>query len=57
MPKKKYDCLKCPGYCCSYPIIEVKDRYAKQIAKHFGVSLAEADKKYFRKDIGKDVVA
>jgi uncharacterized protein len=50
MPKKKYDCLKCPGYCCSYPIIEVKDRYAKQIAKHFGLTLKEAEKKFFRKD-------
>ena len=31
-------------------IIEVKDRYAARIAKHFGLSLKEAEKKYFRKD-------
>ena len=30
MRKKKYNCLKCPGYCCSYPVIEVKDRDAKR---------------------------
>jgi Fe-S-cluster containining protein len=48
MPKKKYDCLKCPGYCCSYPVIEVKDRDAKRIAKHFGLSLQVAEKKYFK---------
>ncbi len=35
MPRKKYDCLKCPGYCCSYPVIEVRDRDAVRIAKHF----------------------
>ena len=28
--KLKYDCLKCPGYCCSYPVIEVKDRDAER---------------------------
>lgn len=48
MAKKKYDCLKCPGYCCSYPVIEVKDRDAKRIAKHFGLTLKAAEKKYFK---------
>jgi uncharacterized protein len=52
MPKKKYDCLKCPGYCCSYPVIEVKDRDAKRIAKHFGLTLEKAEKKYFKKAHG-----
>jgi uncharacterized protein len=50
-PKKKrlkYNCLKCPGYCCSYPIIEVKVPDAKRIAKHFGLTLAAADKKFFK---------
>jgi uncharacterized protein len=48
MPRKKYDCLKCPGYCCSYPIIEVKDRDAARIAKHFDMSLKKAETKYFK---------
>ncbi len=48
MPKQKYDCLKCPGYCCSYPIIEVKDSDAKRIAKHFDMPLEKAEKKYFK---------
>jgi Fe-S-cluster containining protein len=48
MPKLKYNCLKCPGYCCSYPVIEVKDRDAKRIAKHFGISLQVAEKRYFK---------
>lgn len=50
MPRKRYDCLKCPGYCCSYPIIEVKDRDAARIAKHFDMPLSKAEKKYFRID-------
>jgi uncharacterized protein len=49
MPKKlKYDCLKCPGYCCSYPVIEVKNRDAKRIADHFGLTLEKAEKKFFK---------
>jgi Fe-S-cluster containining protein len=48
MPRKKYDCLKCPGYCCSYPIIEVKERDAQRIAKHFGIPLAVADTRFFK---------
>ncbi len=53
MPKKlKYDCLKCPGYCCSYPIVEVKKRDAKRIADHFGLTQAQADKKFFKKADG-----
>ena len=46
--KKKYDCLKCPGYCCSYPVIEVKDRDAARIARHFNMPLDKAEKKYFK---------
>lgn len=46
--KLKYDCLKCPGYCCSYPVIEVKDKDADRIAKHFEMPLAKAEKKYFK---------
>jgi uncharacterized protein len=49
-PKKKakYDCLKCPGYCCSYPVIEVKDKDMPRLAKHFGLSEAATEKKYFK---------
>jgi Fe-S-cluster containining protein len=48
MAKKKYDCLKCPGYCCSYPVIEVKDADAQRIARHFGISLKAAERKHFK---------
>lgn len=52
MPRKKYDCLKCPGYCCSYPVIEVNDRDAKRIARHFDMTPERAEKKFFRKAHG-----
>ena len=52
MPRKTYDCKKCPGYCCSYPVIEVKDRDAIRIAKHFGIPIETAEKKYFKSDHG-----
>jgi uncharacterized protein len=48
MARPKYDCSKCPGYCCSYPVIVVKDRDVERIAKHFGVPVAVAEKKYFK---------
>ena len=35
---RQYDCLKCPGYCCSYPIIVVTRRDLARIARHgFGM--------------------
>jgi Fe-S-cluster containining protein len=52
MARKPYNCLKCPGYCCSYPVIEVKDRDAARIARHFGVSPQEAERRYFKKAKG-----
>jgi hypothetical protein len=52
MARKLYDCTKCPGYCCSYPVIEVKDRDATRIARHFGMPLKAVEKKYFRKAHG-----
>jgi hypothetical protein len=52
MPRKLYDCMKCPGYCCSYPVIEVKDRDAIRIAKHFGLTLKAAEQKFFKSGHG-----
>lgn len=48
MARKYYDCTKCPGYCCSYPVIEVKDRDAERIARHFDLPLKAIAKKYFK---------
>ncbi|MBS0277776.1 MAG: YkgJ family cysteine cluster protein [Proteobacteria bacterium] len=45
-----YDCSKCPGYCCSYPLIEINKRDVQRLADHFGLSFAKARKKFTYKD-------
>jgi uncharacterized protein len=47
-PKNTYDCAKCPGYCCSYPRIEVKDTDITRLAKHFDLSFDDAKEKFTR---------
>lgn len=46
MPKKKYDCLKCPAYCCTYAHVPVNARDIKRLAKHFDVSETAAREKF-----------
>ena len=46
----QYDCSKCPGYCCSYPLIEVGKRDIRRLAKHFGISYPQAESRYTRFD-------
>ena len=41
-----YDCSKCPGYCCSYPLIPLKKGDVERLAKHFDLSFKEAKKKF-----------
>ena len=40
-----YDCLNCPGYCCSYPVIALSKRDVERIAKHHDMSYAQAEAK------------
>jgi len=52
MPRKLhvfFDCVKCPGYCCTYARIPVTDGDIKRLAKHFGVSFDKARKRFTRK--------
>lgn len=51
-----YDCLKCPGYCCSYPVIEVTPADIARLAKHFDIDPAEARKRFTKKAHGHDSV-
>jgi Fe-S-cluster containining protein len=52
MPKKtiriQFDCSKCPGYCCSYPRIEVKAADVKRLARHFDIEVEEAERRFTR---------
>lgn len=41
-----YDCQNCPSYCCSYPRIEVTKADVRRLARHMGVSEAEARRRY-----------
>jgi Fe-S-cluster containining protein len=45
-PKPKYDCAKCPGYCCSYSRIAIKDFDIERLARHFGISKTAARLKF-----------
>jgi len=47
--KIKYDCSRCPGYCCSYPRIEVRDKDLARLAKHFGLAVDEAERRFTRR--------
>lgn len=49
MAKQKYDCLKCPAYCCSYAHIPATKRDIKRLAKHFDIDEDEARKKFTKK--------
>jgi len=44
--KPTFDCSKCPGYCCSHPRIAVSKYDIARLAKHFGLSVAKARKKF-----------
>lgn len=47
---KSYSCSKCPGYCCSYPEIEVTQRDIARLAKHLGLTEAQAEARYTKGD-------
>ena len=45
-----YNCAKCPGYCCSYPLIPLTKRDVERLAKHFGLNFEAAKKKFTKVD-------
>lgn len=50
-----YDCKKCPGYCCSYPLIEVSRSDIARLARHFDVDYATAEERFTKHDAGEKV--
>jgi len=47
MPSKSsYNCKQCPGYCCSYPLIEVSKTDIGRLAKHFELDYAAAEERF-----------
>jgi uncharacterized protein len=55
--KDSYDCKKCPGYCCSYPLIEVTRSDIARLARHFGVDAATAEERFTKYDAAEKVRA
>ena len=49
MSKLRYDCSRCPAYCCTYPLIEVTKADIRRLADHFGMT-EQAARKKFTKD-------
>ena len=45
-PKLAYDCSKCPAYCCSYERIIVGKRDLNRLAKHFGIDVETARRRF-----------
>jgi len=45
-----YNCAKCPGYCCSYPLIPLNIRDVRRLARHFGLGFEAARKKFTKVD-------
>jgi Fe-S-cluster containining protein len=50
--RKNYNCLKCPGYCCSYPAVVVSKRDLERLAKYFGMTPEAVEKKYIKSGHG-----
>jgi len=44
--RPRYDCSKCPAYCCSYPRITVSEFDIERLARHFNVDVETARKRY-----------
>ena len=46
-PRVYFDCSKCPAFCCAiYERVQVSKRDLNRMAKYFGVSADEAEKRY-----------
>jgi uncharacterized protein len=48
--RNSYSCEKCPGYCCSYPEIEVTPRDIQRLAKRFELDYAAAEERFTKYD-------
>jgi uncharacterized protein len=54
--KSTYDCTKCPGYCCSYPLIAIERRDVERLARHFELPFDEAREKFTKEAYGRKYV-
>jgi Fe-S-cluster containining protein len=48
-PRARFDCSKCPAFCCAvYERVQTNRRDVARIAKHFGLSYEAAERRYTR---------
>ena len=45
-----YRCDKCPAYCCTYSEIEATPRDIERLARHFGITYAQAEERFTKPD-------
>ena len=46
--KPRYDCSKCPGYCCTYEWILVTKRDITRLARRFDLTYEVAERRFTR---------
>ena len=48
-PRVRFDCSKCPAFCCSvYERVQTNRRDVARLARHFGLSYEAAERRYTR---------
>lgn len=52
----KYDCAKCPGFCCSYPLIAITKADVERLARHHNLGFETARERFTKEDHGKKYV-
>ena len=45
------NCAKCPGFCCTYPLIPVSDYDIRRLAKRFGISARVARARFTKPEL------
>ncbi len=53
MSTRQYKCEKCPGYCCSYPLIPLDKRDVERLAKHHNMTFEVARKAFTKVEHGR----
>ena len=53
MSPPQYKCQKCPGYCCSYPLIPLDKRDVERLARHHQLSYEDAKRAFTKEEHGR----
>jgi uncharacterized protein len=56
-PRVYFDCAKCPAFCCSvYERVQVTKRDLNRLARYFGITPEQAERRYTRNRDGERVL-